>query len=298
MKTNLEDVYNGMTTSKQLVHLLSRILENPECISSKLVSALGVELDRSCKGVSKLFRGERRQKSGIDVFPSIIEELETEKKLRRRSEKLTKKTEAELAETRASLTRVIKELESEKKARRKVEQVCEELARGVWELKRQFGKVREEVEREREMFQIADLLREERVQMKLSDARCLYEERNTLVEKLRNELEASLKGENKSMELETLLKDSKQKQERERESDAAGNEVEEESDDSDLHSIELSMEEISKSFIWGSAPKNGSRRNSFDTSKGRIPRKQQYAQNQKLQMALSSQSKPENYAFS
>lgn len=279
-----------------MLHLLSRVLQNPECISSTLISALGVELDRSRNRVSKLIQGGKIEKSEIDVFPSIVGELKTEKKLRQRSEKLTKKTEAELAETRASLTRVIKELESEKKARRKVEQVCEELARGVWDLKRQFGKVREEVEREREMFQIADLLREERVQMKLSDAKCLYEERNTLVEKLRNELEASLKGDNKGKELEKLLKDSKQKQERRSENDAAVDQVEEGSDDSDLHSIELSMEEISK--VFGNAAKTGSGRNSFDTSKGRIPKKQPFAQNQKLQMALLSRSKQENYGFS
>ncbi|XP_057782003.1 uncharacterized protein LOC131000223 isoform X2 [Salvia miltiorrhiza] len=320
LRDNLKDVYNGLIASKQLLEVLSRVggLEQPECISSTLVSALGVELERSCNRVSKLIQGQKKtEKSEMDdvmmkqtkhgihrAVPSTVVELEMEKKLRRRIEKLNRKTEAELAETRAALARAVKELESEKKARRKVEQVCEELARGVWELKRQFAKVREEVEKEREMFHLADLLREERLQMKLSDAKCLYEEKNALVDKLRNEVEAYLEGtkcgrkgddsprHNRRNELERILKETFQglqrNQGKENEEGAAVNQDEEESDDSDLHSIELSIEEISKSFMWRDAVDNGSKRNCVDTSKGRIPKKQPFIQSQKLQMPLLS----------
>ncbi|KAH6836792.1 hypothetical protein C2S53_008239 [Perilla frutescens var. hirtella] len=310
--TSLKDVYNGLAASKQLVNVLSRVsgLEQLECISSTLVSALRAELDQSCDRVSKLIRGEKREKGEIDILlkrikhsstrNAVVGELEAEKRLRRRSEKLSKKAGAELAETKASLARAIKEVESEKRARRKVEQVCEELARGVWELKRQFAKVREEVEREQEMFRLADLLREERVQMKLSDAKCLYEEKNALVEKLRNEVEAYLKGERggggssgdeKRKELEKLLREtftgSQQNRDKESKSNAAvKGDAEDESDDSDLHSIEFSMEEdISRSFVWGDAVENGSKWNSVETSKGRMPKKQA----RKLQMTLVSE---------
>ncbi|KAL1558247.1 hypothetical protein AAHA92_08737 [Salvia divinorum] len=315
---NLKDVYNGLAASKQLLDVLCRVggLEQPEGISSTLVSALGAELERSCNRVSKLIHGQTKTESSVidgvlkqarngihHAVPSTVGELETEKKLRRRIEKLNRKTEAELAETRASLARTAKELESEKKARRKVEQVCEELARGVWDLKRQFSKVREEVEKEREMFHLADLLREERVQMKLSDAKCLYEEKNALVDKLRNEVEAYLEGtkygkegdgsprQDKTNELEKMLKETFQglQQNQEKEKGAAVNQDEEDSDDSDLHSFELSMGEISKSLIWGNAVKNGSKRNFVDTSKGRISKKQPFIQNQKLQVSLLSE---------
>lgn len=316
VKSKLKDVYNGLATSKQLLNVLSRVLglEQLECVSSTLFSALRIELDQSCNHVSKLIQGEKTGKSEIDILlkrikhssihnaaPSIVGELETEKKLRRKSEKLNKQTEAELAETKASLTRAIKEAENEKRARRKAEQICEELARGVWELKRQFAKVREEVEKEQEMFHLADLLREERVQMKLSDAKCLYEEKNALVDKLRNEVEAYLKGEkgggdssrhDKSKELEKRLREtftgSQQNQDKEIKNNAAVNEDEEEdSDDSDLHSIELSMEDISKSFLWGDAVGNRSKRNSVDTCKGRIPKKTGICSRQKTAADIS-----------
>ncbi|KAJ4954435.1 hypothetical protein NE237_011218 [Protea cynaroides] len=76
-----------------------------------------------------------------------------------------------------------------------MEEVCEALARNIGEdkaeveeLKRESAKVREEVEKEREMLQLADVLCEERVQMKLSEAKFQFEEKNAAVDKLRNEL--------------------------------------------------------------------------------------------------------------
>ncbi|KAH7561284.1 hypothetical protein JRO89_XS10G0205500 [Xanthoceras sorbifolium] len=92
-----------------------------------------------------------------------------------------------------SLLKATKELESEKRAKEILEQVCDELARGVGELKRQSVEVMEEVEKEREMLQLADVLREERVQMKLSEAKYHFEETNAAVETPRNELEAYLR---------------------------------------------------------------------------------------------------------
>lgn len=279
-KNNLKDVYNGLTASKQLLKVLSRVwgVEQHDSTGTTLVSALRAELDRSCDRVSRLIRGQETKKSDIEALlkqikhsihnavPSVLGELETEKKLRRRGEKLNKKTGAELEEAKASLAMAMKEVESEKKARRKVEQVCEELARGIWELKSQFAKVREEVEKEREMFHLADLLREERVQMKLSEAKCLYEEQNAVVDKLRNELAAYLEGgkggsgsfgHDKSNDVERVLGEKLENQDKESESNAAVNE--EESDDSDLESIELSMKGMSNTFVWGNAVENGSK---------------------------------------
>ncbi|TVU29982.1 hypothetical protein EJB05_21581, partial [Eragrostis curvula] len=51
---------------------------------------------------------------------------------------------------------------------------------------------REELEREREMLLMADELREERVRMKLAEARIQFEEKNAVVDRLRQELEAFL----------------------------------------------------------------------------------------------------------
>ncbi|KAL3850275.1 hypothetical protein ACJIZ3_012157 [Penstemon smallii] len=331
-KNRLKDVYNSLTTSKELLKVMSRIwrFEQQSSTSSStslsLVSALKFELDRACNHIHKLIQEQRTNHSEIDIFlkqfeeekllwklkeqdkihsavTSVAGELEIEKKLRRQTERLNKKLGKELAEAKESLLEVTKELESEKRAREILEQVCDELARGIGddraeveELKRQSEKVREEVEKEREMLQLADVLREERVQMKLTEAKYQFEEKNELVDKLKNELEAYLKskkgeeGDNgsspsyeKIKELKKYLREtlpsSYQYQENGKEDiDVVKKDDEEEDDDdddddsadSDFHSIELNVDNISKSFQWSGASKNESKKNSIDKSKGSI----------------------------
>ncbi|KAL2239299.1 uncharacterized protein At5g41620 [Sesamum indicum] len=325
-KNRLKDVYNGLVTSKELLKVMSRIchLEDQNSTSLSLFSALKFELDRACIHVCKLIQEQKASRSEIEVLlkqfeeekmvwklkeqdrirsaiTSIAGELETEKKLRRQTERLNKKLGRELAETKASLSKQAKDLESEKRARQILEQVCDELARGIGEdraeveeLKKQSAKVREEVEKEREMLQLADVLREERVQMKLLEAKYQFEEKNALVDNLRNELEAYLKSKtgeeqadgspsyDKIKELEKYLREtlpgSCQYQDKDKEDVVAPNkeeEGEEEDDDdsaeSDLHSIELTVDDISKSFQWSDAIKNETKKNSVDKSKGRKP---------------------------
>ena len=131
------------------------------------------------------------------TIESVVGEHEVERKLRRRLESLNKKLERELAETKASLVKVVKELESERGAREIVEQVCDELARDVGEdnitqVEEEVKKTRKEVEEEREMMQLTDVLREGKVQMKLSEANHQVKEKNSAVDKLRNQLKAFL----------------------------------------------------------------------------------------------------------
>ncbi|PIN20716.1 hypothetical protein CDL12_06568 [Handroanthus impetiginosus] len=323
-KNRLKDVYNGLITSKELLKVMNRIcrFEQQNSTSLSLFSALKFELDRACIHVSKLIQEHRTNRSEIDfllkqfeeeklvwkmkeqdrihsAITSVSGELETEKKLRRQTERLNKKLGRELAETKVALSKTTKELESEKRAREILEQVCDELARGmgedraeVEELKREREKVREEVEKEREMLQLADVLREERVQMKLSEAKYQFEEKNALVDKLRNELEAYLKSkrgeeqgdgspsQDKIKELEKYLREtlpaSHQYQDNLKDNIETTNkeedeqeEEEDDSADSDLHSIELNMDDISKSFQWNDVVKHESKRNSVDKSKGR-----------------------------
>ncbi|XP_022851382.1 uncharacterized protein At5g41620-like [Olea europaea var. sylvestris] len=320
VKNHLKDVHNGLTTSKELLKVLSRIfhLEEQHSTGLSLVSALKYELDRAYGHVKNLIQEQRTNSSDIDILlnrfeeekvvwkikeqdrirsaiTSIAGELQIEKRLRRQTERLNKKLGKELAETKESLSRSIKELESEKRTREILEQVSDELARGIGEdraeveeLKRQSAKVREEVEKEREMLQLADVLREERVQMKLSEAKYQFEEKNALVDKLRSELEAYLKsktGEEKGdgspsyekiKELEKYLRETlpnsyQHKDEEKKDMETVNKELEDDDDsaDSDLHSIELNVDDINKSFQWGDAVKNDPKRNSVDTGKGR-----------------------------
>ncbi|CAN1171240.1 Uncharacterized protein At5g41620 [Linum perenne] len=285
-KTRLKDVSNGLLTSKELLKVMNRLwgFEGDQNSSGmSLLSALKAEIDRARSQVNQLIKDQRsscheidqlirsfeeekaawrhKERSRIrDAISCISEELEVERKLRRQAERLNKKLGNELAETKGELRRVTKEAETERRAKEILEQVCDELARGVGEdsrdiveeeVKRETAKVREEVEKEREMLLLADVLREERVQMKLSEAKYLFEEKNAAVDRLKNELESYLMGrgncredgEDRIKELEAYLKEIEfgalQKNVQVFEGDDESGE-----DDSELHSIELSMENI------------------------------------------------------
>lgn len=306
IKTRLKDVSSGLTASKELLKVLNRIWGHEEQHASgiSLISAIRSEVDRARIQVGQLIKEQRSNHDEIeylmkhfaeekaawkrkererirDAISCIAEELEVEKRLRRQTERLNKKLGKDLAETKATLSNAMKELESEKRAKEILEQVCDELARGIGEdraeveeLKRQSDKVREEVEKEREMLQLADVLREERVQMKLSEAKYHFEEKNAAVERLRNELEAYLrtkKGEENGdmsphveriKELETYLKkiqfgsSENGEPRREDEGNVFNGEVlegDDDSADSDLHSIELNMDNASRSYRWSYA---------------------------------------------
>ncbi|CAN4119182.1 unnamed protein product [Withania somnifera] len=327
----LKDVKNGLSVSKELLKVLNRVwsVEEHQSMCLSLFSAMRAELDRSCIQVTKLIHEQRynNHHGEVDVLlkqfeeekvawklneqdkihaaiTSIAKELKVEKKLRKQTERLNKKIGKELADTKASLSKATKELEGEKRAREILEQVCDELARGIGEdraeveeLKRQSAKVREEVEKEREMLQLADVLREERVQMKLSEAKYQFEEKNAVVDKLRNELEAYLRSKKghehgsespnyeRIKELERHLRETLPStcyyQDKEKENGKVldktedGDNDEEDDDDndsadSDLHSIELNMDDNTKSYQWCSSLQDDPKRSSVsDKSKAR-----------------------------
>lgn len=298
IKTCLKDISNGLTSSKELLKVLSRILGLKEQHSTtiSLITALKFELDSALIEIQKLIQEKWSNRNEIDYLlkhfaeekevwkfkardrinkavKSIAGELEAEKKLRKQTERLNKKLGRELANKKAAHSKAMKELESEKRAREIMEQVCDELAKGmqedrveVEEIKRESEKAREEVEKERKMLQLADILREERVQMKLSEAKYEFEEKNTALDVLRNEFEVCLQGNRKGdgcsanydkiKELEAYLnKTLGQRKEKEEDKGGVvnGEDREEDSGESDLQSIELNMDNNSKSYEWGYA---------------------------------------------
>ncbi|KAG9153571.1 hypothetical protein Leryth_008509 [Lithospermum erythrorhizon] len=284
-KKRLKEVRNGLETSKELLKVMNRIWgpEEHTSTSESLFTALKEEINRAYYHINKLIQQQRSTGSEIDLLlkqfeeekaarkfkehdrihnaiTSIAGELEKEKKLRRQTERLNKNLGRELADTKASLSMAIKELENEKREKEILQQVCDELVKGIGEdraeAKKQSEKVREEVEKEREMLQFADKLREERVQMKLSEAKYEFEEKNAVVDKLRNELEACLKTKfaknqdygspnfDKIKELEMYLKETLPKTCQYRD-EPEGENI---SADSEFHSIELNMNGNRKSY--------------------------------------------------
>ncbi|PNY11243.1 hypothetical protein L195_g007846 [Trifolium pratense] len=208
------------------------------------------------------------------AIESVAGELDVERKLRRRLESLNKKLGRELAETKASLLKVVKELETEKRAREIIEKVCDELARDVDDDKSEIEKQRrvstkacQEVDKEKEMMQLTEFLREERAQKKLSEAKYQHEEKNAAVDMLRNQLEAFLgsKQVREKGRSSTHLNDeeiaaylgrsrlgSHQTEDKEEDEGEVDNgvECEEESGESDMHSIELNMDNNNKGYKW------------------------------------------------
>lgn len=90
-------------------------------------------------------------------------ELEYERKARKKLEVMNKK--------------LAKELGEERRAREAIERVCEELAREISCRNSEISRMRKEMEEERKMLRMAEVIREERVQMKLSEAKFLFEEK-------------------------------------------------------------------------------------------------------------------------
>ncbi|KAA8518527.1 hypothetical protein F0562_016001 [Nyssa sinensis] len=303
VRTRLKDVSNALTTSKELLKIINRIWAHDDLPSSStsLISALHAELERARLQVNQLIQEHRSDQNEINylmkcfaeekaawknkeqlaieaAIESVAGELEVERKLRRRSESLNKKLGKELAETKASLIKAVKELDSEKREREIMEQVCDDLARDIGEdkaeveeLKRESAKIHEEVEKEREMLQLADMMREQRVQMKLSEAKHQFEEKNAAVDELRSQLEAFLrtkrakekgcgslnlgKDEDIAAYLSRTCFGSHQNEDNEDDGGEVedGGVCEEDSAESDLHSIELNMDNSNKSYRWASA---------------------------------------------
>ncbi|KAH7441574.1 hypothetical protein KP509_03G044100 [Ceratopteris richardii] len=190
--------------------------------SSPVVSALSDELKRALDRVQELerfrtsarkevdcllkrfsderalLRAREQEKIQAAVF-AIEEELEKERKLRKKLELENKKLSRNLAEANKAVMKAEKELEKERKARQLMEDVCDELAREIGEdkaeveaLKRDHAREREEMDEERRTLQMTEAWREERVQMKLLDAKYELEERCVALDKLKLELELYL----------------------------------------------------------------------------------------------------------
>lgn len=90
-------------------------------------------------------------------------ELEFERKARKKMESMNKK--------------LVKEVAEERRGREALEKVCEQLAKEVSANKSAIDRMKREMEEERKMLRMAEVMREERVQMKLAEAKILFEEK-------------------------------------------------------------------------------------------------------------------------
>ncbi|KAJ4868952.1 Uncharacterized protein Rs2_49504 [Raphanus sativus] len=234
VKTRFKNVTDGLKTSKELVKVLKRIGklgDDHQTASNRLISALVCELDRARSSLKHLVSEfDAEEEENRRLIEKLREEAVVERKLRQRTEKMNIKLGRELAEAKERERKTKEEMERERRARDVLEEVCDELARGI-------GEDKKDMEKEREMMRVADVLREERVQMKLTEAKFEFEEKHAAVERLKKELRRVLEGKGSS-EIGRVLEII----------DGSDEDEEEEEEESDLKSIELNMESGSK---WG-----------------------------------------------
>ncbi|KAG6534986.1 uncharacterized protein LOC121991959 [Zingiber officinale] len=211
-------------TSEEVYRFYShlKLLEDQEVNTVSVISSLRTELEKAHVRVSELETERKSSKKKLDQFlkrlaeekaswrsrehekvRTIIEamkaDLDRERKKQQKIDIVNSKLVNELAEVRLTAKKLLQDYEKERKARELVEEVCDELTKEIGEdkaeieaLKIEAMKIREEAEVEKRMLQMAEVWREERVQMKLIDAKLTLQEKYSQMMELKADLDAFL----------------------------------------------------------------------------------------------------------
>ncbi|KAE7999414.1 hypothetical protein FH972_003847 [Carpinus fangiana] len=227
LKGRMGESSYSLKTSTELVKVLNRIwgLEEQHASNVSLVKALkmelyhskarikelleekqsdGHELDGLMKLVTedKLLRKNKEQDRIKAVVESIRDELENERKLRKLSESLHRKLARELSDLKPSFSSALRELERERKARILLENLCDEFAEGIRDYEQEVRSLKHKNEKDRVdkgnpdrlILHISEAWLDERMQMKLAEARNDIAEKNTIVDKLGFDIENFLQA--------------------------------------------------------------------------------------------------------
>ncbi|KOM25284.1 hypothetical protein LR48_Vigan86s000300 [Vigna angularis] len=217
----------SLKTSDEVQNIYSHMkLLDQKVSTASAVSALEAELEQARAQIQELETERHSSKKKLEHFlkkvgedraswrskehekirayvDDIKSELSRERKTRQRIEIVNSRLVNELADTKLLAKRYIQDYEKERKARELIEEICDELAKEIGEdkaeieaLKRESMKLREEVEEERKMLQMAEVWREERVHMKLIDAKVALDEKYSQMNKLIADLETFVKSMN------------------------------------------------------------------------------------------------------
>ncbi|KAF5948836.1 hypothetical protein HYC85_014793 [Camellia sinensis] len=145
------------------------------------------------------------------IIDDVKADLNRERKNCQRLEIVNSKLVNELSDAKLLAKRYLQDYEKERKSRELIEEVCDELAKEIGEdkaeaeaLKRESMKFRDEVEEERKMLQMAEVWREERVQMKLIDAKVMVEEKYSQMNKLVSDLQTFLHSRSATPDMEEM----------------------------------------------------------------------------------------------
>ncbi|XVF33233.1 hypothetical protein REPUB_Repub17cG0151000 [Reevesia pubescens] len=230
----------SLKTSTELLKVLNRIwaLEEQHVSNMSLVKALKMELDHSRGQIKELLQEKQTERQEMDNFMKQVtedklvrknkeqdrikaaiqpvrDEVEDERKLRKRSESMHRKLAREISEVRSSFANALKELERERKARILLENLCDEFARGIREYEQElrFLKHKHEIDQvdgdnpERLILHISEAWLDERMQMKLAEGQTDPAEKNTIVDKLSVDIETFLEAKRSTGSRKSVLKD-------------------------------------------------------------------------------------------
>ncbi|XP_030491227.2 uncharacterized protein At5g41620 isoform X1 [Cannabis sativa] len=208
---------HGLKTSTELLKVLNRIwsIEEQHGSNVSLVKALKMELDHSRARIKELLKEKQTDREQMDdlmkqvtdgklvrksilqdriraAVQSVRDELDDERKLRKRSESLHRKLACELSEMNSSFSNVLRELERERKARILLENLCDEFAKGIRNYEQEVRSLKHKLEMdqrgidkpEKLILHISEAWLDERIQMKLAEAENNIAEKITIVEKL------------------------------------------------------------------------------------------------------------------
>ncbi|KAL3498945.1 hypothetical protein ACH5RR_041677 [Cinchona calisaya] len=223
-KGRIGDTSYSLKTSTELLKVLNRIwsLEEQHASNVSLVRALKKELDHARARIKELVRDQQADRHEIDelmkqiaedklarkskeqdrinvAIQSVREELEDERKLRKRSESLHRKLARELHEVKVSFATALKELEKERKSRVLLEDLCDEFAWGIRDSEQELHALRQRCEKDwgeraghdRLILHMSESWLDERMQMKLEPHHNLG---SRVVDKLSSEIEAFLQS--------------------------------------------------------------------------------------------------------
>ncbi|OAY56437.2 hypothetical protein MANES_02G014200v8 [Manihot esculenta] len=217
----------SLKTSTELLKVLNRIwsLEEQHASNMSLIKALKMELDHARVRIKELLRDQQADRHEIDdlmkqiaedklvrkskeqdrlhaAIQSLRDELEDERKLRKRSESLHRKLARELSEVKNSLSNAVKEMEKERKSRKLLEDLCDEFAKGIKEYEQEVHVLKPKSDKDwvgradcdHLILHISESWLDERMQMRLEEAQHGFAENNSIVEKLGFEIETFLKA--------------------------------------------------------------------------------------------------------
>lgn len=219
-KNCLKELRSFLVSSKELLKMMIHFGGTNKQQSSvvPLATAVSCKLDQALVQVDQLVLEKKSAKDEIrhllgpfakeqatrrhieqeglrTPLKSVIDELELEKKMRR-AEWMNKRLEDELIQTKTLLATTAQELKNERKAR-EIYETSYEILKRIVEDKTEVEKLKKKSAEalelgKKEMLQPAAEWCEEKVHMRLSEAKCQFQQKNAAVNRLRCEHEAFL----------------------------------------------------------------------------------------------------------